>query len=151
MMAPVPYPARTYSEIHTGILSPVKGLMAYEPEKTPVTLRSLIRSSSVRFFTYARYSSTSAFCPSVVSFCTSSLSGARTMNVTPNMVSARVVKMVKVSSVPSMRNCISVPSDRPIQLRCVSLMESVHSTVSRPSRSRCEYALTRRHHCFIFF
>ena len=51
MMAPVPYPASTYSEIHTGMLSPVKGLMAYEPVKTPVTVWFAMRSSSVRFFT----------------------------------------------------------------------------------------------------
>ena len=29
-MAPVPYPARTYSVIHTGILSPVKGELSYK-------------------------------------------------------------------------------------------------------------------------
>ena len=33
--------------------------------------------------------------------------------------------------------CISVPSERPIQLRCVSLMESDQSMVSRPSSRRC--------------
>ena len=67
---------------------------------------------------------------------TSSLSGASTMNVTPKMVSARVVKMVNDSSVPAILNCISVPSERPIQLRCVSLIESLHSTVLRPSSKR---------------
>ena len=32
-------------------------------------------------------------------------------------------------------NTISVPSDFPIQLRCISLRESVQSMVSRPLRS----------------
>ena len=33
-----------------GTASPVNGLIAYEPLKTPVTLRSAMRSRSVRFF-----------------------------------------------------------------------------------------------------
>ena len=54
-----------------------------------------MRSLSVRPFTYLIYSSTAAFCSAVVTFSTNSLSGASTMKVTPNIVSARVVKMVK--------------------------------------------------------
>ena len=147
--------------------------MAYDPEKTPVTLRSLMRSRSVRFFTYSMYSATASRCSSVVSLATSSLSGARTMKVTPKMVSARVVKIVKAPSAPpvgefwfaesgdrppppgepegAILNSISVPSERPIQLRCVSLSDSVQSIVSSPSSRRCAYADTRRHHCLIFF
>ena len=73
------------------------------------------------------------------------------MNVTPNMVSARVVKIVNSLSLSFILNCTSVPSERPIQLRCVSFNESVHSTVSNPSNKRWAYALTRRHHWRIFF
>ena len=58
------------------------------------------------------------------------------MNVTPNIVSARVVKMVKCLSESATRNSTSVPSERPIQLRCVSFSESVQSMVSSPSSSR---------------
>ena len=127
------------------------GLMAYEPVNTPVTLRSIIRSRSVRFFVRSIYASTSSFCASVVSCATNSLSGASTINVTPNIVSARVVKIVNSMSLSFMRNCISVPSLRPIQLRCVSFIESLQSILSSPSSRRCAYADTRRHHCFIFF
>ena len=73
------------------------------------------------------------------------------MKVTPNIVSARVVNIVNSMSLSFIRNCISVPSLRPIQLRCVSFSESVQSIFSRPSSRRCEYADTLRHHCFIFF
>ena len=60
------------------------------------------------------------------------------MKVTPKMVSARVVKMVNFKSESFTENCISVPSERPIQLRCVSFSESVQSIVSSPSSKRCE-------------
>ena len=73
------------------------------------------------------------------------------MNVTPKMVSARVVNIVNSTSLSFTRNFISVPSLRPIQLRCVSLSDSVQSILSSPSSRRCEYADTLRHHCFIFF
>lgn len=59
------------------------------------------------------------------------------MNVTPKIVSARVVKIVKCRSLSATLNSISVPSERPIQLRCVSLMDSVQSMVSSPSSNRC--------------
>ena len=125
--------------------------MAYEPVNTPVTLRSIMRSRSVRFFVRSIYSLTALRCASVVSIGTSSLSGASTMNVTPNMVSARVVNIVNFTSLSFTLNCISVPSLRPIQLRCVSFSDSVQSIFSRPSSILCAYADTRRHHCFIFF
>ena len=65
------------------------------------------------------------------------------MKVTPKIVSARVVKMVKWprrSSVPSgvmLSKRISAPSLRPTQLRWVSLMESLQFTRSSPSSIRC--------------
>ena len=43
-----------------GHLSPVMGLIPYVPENTPVTVWSIMRSRSVRLFTYLTYSSTSA-------------------------------------------------------------------------------------------
>ncbi len=126
--------------------------MAYEPENTPVTFLSIMRSRSVRSFTALMYSSTAAFCSGVVTSSTYLLSGASTMNVTPNTVSARVVNISSArSSRPSMLKRISAPSERPIQLRCVSLIDSDHSILSRPLRRRSAYADTRRHHCHISF
>ena len=59
------------------------------------------------------------------------------MKVTPNTVSARVVKMVMGlwTSPQTVSNTISVPSLLPIQLRCISLSESDQSRLSRESRS----------------
>ena len=75
-MAPVPYPARTYSEIHTGILSPVKGLMAYEPEKTPVTLRSLsLLFLSCKFLYQLALGSKDHECHTKYGICTSGEDG----------------------------------------------------------------------------
>ena len=75
------------------------------------------------------------------------------MKVTPKMVSARVVKMVTSNFLPSHStgNTISAPSLRPIQLRCISLRESVQSSFSSPSSRRPAYALTRSCHWVIFF
>ncbi len=74
------------------------------------------------------------------------------MNVTPKMVSGRVVKISNASSgLPWISKRISAPSERPIQFLCVSLSDSDQSIRSSPSRRRCAYALTRRHHCHIFF
>ena len=54
------------------------------------------------------------------------------MKVTPNTVSALVVNIVTGRRRPSqtVSNTISVPSERPIQLRCISLSESVQSSES---------------------
>ena len=73
------------------------------------------------------------------------------MKVTPKMVSARVVKISRLKSCPATGKRISAPSDLPIQLRWVSLSESLHSSLSSPSSRRCAYADTLRHHCFITF
>ena len=135
-------------------MSPVRGFVAYDPENTPVTfLVSVILSLSVFFFAMARYSSTAAFCSGTVSFSTHSLSGASTMKVTPNTVSARVVNIVmSYSSEPlDTLNTISAPWLFPIQLRCISLRESVQSRSSRSSRRRPAYADTLSCHCVIFF
>ena len=82
----------------------------------------------------------------VVNCATNSLSGANTIKVTPNMVSARVVKIVNSRSLSFTLNCTSAPSERPIQFLWVSFRESVHSIVSNPSSKRCAYADTRKHH-----
>ena len=135
-------------------MSPVSGFTAYEPENTPDTFFVwVILSRSVFFFAIARYSSTAAFCSAVVSFSTHSLSGARTMKVTPKTVSARVVNMVmSYSSAPLLTlNTISAPWLFPIQLRCISLSESVQSRSSRSSSRRPAYAETRSCHWVIFF
>ena len=95
-----------------------------------------MRSRSVRLFTYFMYSSTWARCPAVVTWSTSSLSGASTKKVTPNIVSARVVKMVKRMSLSATLISTSVPSLRPIQFFWVSLMLSLHWMVSSPSSRR---------------
>ena len=100
-----------------GIASPESGLMALAPVLIPLTLRSEMRSRSVLFFVAATYLSTSALYSGVVSCSTNSFSGAKTKKVTPNMVSARVVKMVIFTSLSLTANSTSVPSERPIQLR----------------------------------
>ena len=69
--------------------------MAYAPLNTPVTLpvgdtfalRTFLGAVEVGiYFCF--------FCSGVVTCATSSLSGANTIKVTPNIVSARVVKIV---------------------------------------------------------
>ena len=112
-----------------------------------------MRSRSVFFLTAATYASTSSLRSGVVSCCTSSLSGASTINVTPNTVSARVVNMVTgmCLSPHTVSNIISVPSERPIQLRCISFRESDQSSLSSESRSLAAYAETRNCHWVIFF
>ena len=46
--------APAIDRLRDDISSPVIGLIAYEPVKTPVTLRSIIRSRSVLFFVRSR-------------------------------------------------------------------------------------------------
>ena len=67
---------------------------------------------------------------------TSGCSGASTMYVAPNSVSGRVVKTVMTSSWPSTPKSTDAPVLRPIQLRCICLMESVQSSRSRSASSR---------------
>ena len=75
------------------------------------------------------------------------------MKVTPNIVSALVVNMVTgiCLSSQTVSNIISVPSERPIQLRCISLSESLQSRESSESSSLYAYAETQSCHCVIFF
>lgn len=49
--------------------------------------------------------------------------------------------------VPARGKRIWAPSERPIQLRCMSLMFSSHSKPSRSSRSLSAYAVIRSIHC----
>ncbi len=56
------------------------------------------------------------------------------MNVAPKSVSGRVVKTVIGPAVEA--KSTRAPSERPIQLRCIVLIESGHSIVSRSSMSR---------------
>ena len=49
-----------------------------------------------------------------------------TMNVTPKIVSGRVVKISSFRSLFSMSKKTWAPSERPIQLRWISFSESLH-------------------------
>ena len=82
------------------------------------------------------YSSTAALFSGVVSSPTHSCSGAMTMNVTPKIVSGRVVKISSFRSLFSMSKKTWAPSERPIQLRWISFSESLHSSLSSPSSMR---------------
>ncbi len=82
------------------------------------------------------YSSTAARFPGAVSSPTHSCSGAMTMNVTPKMVSGRVVKISSLRSEPSMSKKTCAPTERPIQLRWISLSESLQASLSSPSSMR---------------
>jgi hypothetical protein len=80
-------------------------------------------------------------------FVTRSCSGASTMYVAPNSVSGRVVKTV-IAPWPSpptspTEKSTRAPSDRPIQLRCCSLIASGQSSRSRSASSRSPYAVIR--------
>ncbi len=81
---------------------------------------------------------------------TSGCSGASTMYVAPNSVSGRVVNtVIATSSWPSTAKSTSAPTLRPIQLRCIVLIDSGQSRRSRSARSRSLYAVIRSIHCFI--
>ena len=71
------------------------------------------------------------------------------MYVAPNSVSGRVVKTAISTSESSTRKSTSAPSERPIQLRCISLSESLQSMPSRSSSKRCAYSVIRNIHCCI--
>jgi hypothetical protein len=70
--------------------------------------------------------------------------------VAPNNVSGRVVKTETSVSSSAIANSISAPSLRPIQLRCIALMRSGHSIVSRASISSSAYAVVLKNHCSRF-
>jgi hypothetical protein len=69
-----------------------------------------------------------------VNGATSGCSGASTMNVAPNRVSGRVVNTV--SGPASVGKSTRAPWERPIQLRCMTLIGSGQSSVSRSSIRR---------------
>ena len=110
-----------------------------------------MRSRSLRFAVASIYPSTSVFCSVFVIFDTNSCSGANVIKLTPKMVSGRVVKTSITSSCPFTLKDTDAPTDFPIQLRCVSLRESVQSIVSKPCSKRSAYAEIRIDHCVIFF
>ena len=59
------------------------------------------------------------------------------MKVTPKIVSGRVVKISSLRSKPRTSKKTCAPSERPIQLRWISLSDSLHWSVSSPSSIRC--------------
>ncbi|CAM5256691.1 hypothetical protein SVIOM74S_03795 [Streptomyces violarus] len=135
----------------TGTFSPLTGLVAYAPVKTPVlSLASACRSTSDLAAACLRYAVTASaglawppvhtgWVPSGQAAgmirSTMSCSGASTMNVAPNRVSWRVVKTVMPPAVSTGKST-RAPSERPIQLRCCSLMASGQSSASRSFSSR---------------
>ena len=84
---------------------------------------------SVSLRTCVRYSSRSARCSGAQTSAASGESAATTKNVAPYSVSGRVVNTVTGSSRPSIVNCTSAPSLRPIQFRCISSTGSGHLPV----------------------
>ena len=69
------------------------------------------------------------------------------MNVAPQMVSGRVVKK-RISSpgCPSTGKAISAPSERPIQLVCMTRTRSGQSSPVKSSSSSA-YVVMRKNHC----
>ncbi len=65
----------------------------------------------------------------------------------PKLVSGRVVNTRMVSSLPSTARSNSAPSERPIQLRWITLIFSGQSRLSMPSRSSWAYCVMRKNHC----
>ena len=130
--------------------SPLAGLTAKDPVKTPVFSRSSAwRARSVLAAAAARYAATAAagvgWRPvhsgrvrsgqaGAVSASTIGCSGASTMNVAPNSVSALVVN-TSMGPAPEV-NATVAPWERPIQLRCIVLIDSGQSSRSRSSMRR---------------
>ena len=149
----------------------MSGLVANDPVKTPVlSFSSICRSTSLLRDAARRYAVTAASGvplaaasvpfhasgvpsgqpPAGTSSATKGCSGATTMKVAPNSVSGRVVKTSMTSSAPARDPAARVtgkrtdaPVERPIQLRCMILTFSGHSTRSRSSASRSAYAVIR--------
>ena len=71
------------------------------------------------------------------------------MNVTPKIVSGRVVNTrISFSLTPgaSSPNATSIPSERPIQFRCIVVTCWGHSIFEKSSSSSA-YAVVFRNHC----
>jgi hypothetical protein len=130
--------------------SPFAGLTACLPRKTPVLGRSAAcRSMSVSLRTWVRYASSASRCCGAQTSAASGESAAMTKNVAPYSVSGRVVNTVTGSSRPSTGNWISAPSERPIQLRCISSTRSGHlpASCSMSASSRSAYSVILKYHC----
>ena len=124
---------------------PVKGFTTRPPVATPRLSNGPVvdmRSISLRPATEVRKASMSALLSSVVNSSTRGCSGEMTANVMPKEVSGRVVntfsgstslRALPSSSATARPN--SVPSERPIQWRCMTLTFSGQSTVSMSSSS----------------
>ena len=82
----------------------------------------------------------------VVSALTSGCSGASTAYVAPNSVSGLVVNTSMSPAGEAKRT--DAPVLRPIQLRCMFLIESGQSSRSRSAISRSAYAVMRIIHCW---
>src|ERR1700733_5772631 len=138
------------------------GFTANEPVNTPVLGRvAACRSTSRTPLTCATYTATASagLSPSRVqspgvpaghapptNLSRPLYSGATTMNVAPNSVSGRVV-YTSIDPPPTTGNVTRAPVDRPIQLRCITLIGSGQSNSSRSVRSRSAYAVMRIFHC----
>lgn len=72
---------------------------------------------------------------------TSECSGLNTKNDVPKIVSGRVVKTSILLSVSSTLKDTFAPSERPIQLRCISLIDSGQSKSSKSSNKRSAYSV----------
>ena len=73
-------------------------------------------------------------------------SGESVRNVTPNIVSGRVVKQDISASDFSILNLISDPLERPIQFLCIAFTFSGNSTSSNESSNSSEYSVILRNH-----
>ena len=124
---------------------PVKGFTTRPPVATPRLSSGPVvdmRSISLRPSTDVLKASTAALRSSLVSSSTRGCSGETTANVMPKEVSGRVVNTASGStslrafpSPSAIGRPNSVPSERPIQWRCMTLTFSGQSTVSMSSRS----------------
>src|SRR5574344_1465850 len=118
---------------------------------TPVfSLFNSVRSKSLFLAVSRRYFSTSdQFVILDFNSSTNALSGAKTINVIPYIVSIQVVNILNEPP-PVILNSTSTPVDLPIQLRCISFVDSGQSTSFKPSNNLSAYLGISITHCFIF-
>jgi hypothetical protein len=107
-------------------LRPVSGFVAYDPEKTPVFSRSSPAADVGLRLCGAPVACDRVGLRGTVSRSTSGCSGASTMNVAPNSVSGPGGEHLDRAR-PRVEHDLA-PSDRPIQLRCIVLIESGQSS-----------------------
>ncbi len=138
MTAPVPYSISTYGATKTGTSSPFTGFTAWTPRGMPSRVSAcsrLVRGVVRRVSSIASISGLAP--PALASVGTSGCSAANTKNVTPHSVSGRVVKTSTASPVSAISNVTLAPCERPIQLRCIVITRSGHSSDSMSSSRRC--------------